>query len=32
MDHEQAFLQAIRAEPQADAHRLDFANWMEERG
>jgi uncharacterized protein (TIGR02996 family) len=32
MNDEQAFLQAIRAEPDADAPRLVYADWLEERG
>src|SRR5262249_24353507 len=32
MDHERAFLQAIREEPQDDAHRLIYADWPEEQG
>jgi uncharacterized protein (TIGR02996 family) len=32
MDHERAFLQAIRAEPDDDAHRLIYADWLEEQG
>jgi uncharacterized protein (TIGR02996 family) len=32
MHDEQAFLQAIRAEPEADAPRLVYADWLEERG
>lgn len=32
MDHEQAFLQAIREEPDDDAHRLIYADWLEEQG
>ena len=32
MDHEHAFLQAIREEPDDDAHRLICADWLEEQG
>lgn len=32
MDHERAFLQAIREEPDEDAHRLIYADWLEEQG
>jgi uncharacterized protein (TIGR02996 family) len=32
MDHERAFLQAIRDEPCDDAHRLIYADWLEEQG
>ncbi|HWG46152.1 MAG TPA: TIGR02996 domain-containing protein [Gemmataceae bacterium] len=32
MDHERAFLQAIREEPHDDAHRLIYADWLEEQG
>jgi len=32
MDHEQAFLQAIREEPDDDAHRLIYADWLEDQG
>ncbi len=32
MDHERAFLQAIREEPEDDARRLIFADWLEEQG
>lgn len=32
MNHEQAFLQAIRDSPADDALRLIFADWLEERG
>ncbi len=32
MDHERAFLQAIREEPADDAHRLIYADWLEEQG
>src|SRR5579872_7045204 len=30
MDHQRAFLQAIRDEPDEDAHRLVYADWLEE--
>src|SRR5690349_16557452 len=32
MDHEGAFLQAIREQPDDDAHRLIYADWLEEQG
>lgn len=32
MDHERAFLQAIREQPDDDAHRLIYADWLEEQG
>jgi uncharacterized protein (TIGR02996 family) len=32
MTHERAFLQAIREEPDDDAHRLIYADWLEEQG
>jgi uncharacterized protein (TIGR02996 family) len=32
MDHAKAFLEAIREEPDDDAHRLIYADWLEERG
>jgi uncharacterized protein (TIGR02996 family) len=32
MNHEDAFLDAIRQEPEDDAHRLIFADWLEEHG
>jgi uncharacterized protein (TIGR02996 family) len=32
MDHERIFLQAIREEPEDDARRLIFADWLEEQG
>ncbi|HEY7157808.1 MAG TPA: TIGR02996 domain-containing protein [Gemmataceae bacterium] len=32
MNHERAFLQAIRDEPDDDAHRLIYADWLEEQG
>jgi uncharacterized protein (TIGR02996 family) len=32
MNHEDAFLDAIRHEPDDDAHRLIFADWLEDRG
>lgn len=31
MNHEQAFLEAIRQEPEDDTHRLVFADWLDER-
>jgi uncharacterized protein (TIGR02996 family) len=32
MTHDQAFLESIRAEPDADALRLIYADWLEENG
>ncbi len=32
MNHEQAFFQAIRDEPDDDTHRLIYADWLEEQG
>ncbi|HEY7427859.1 MAG TPA: TIGR02996 domain-containing protein [Gemmataceae bacterium] len=32
MDHERAFLRAIRDEPDDEAHRLIYADWLEEQG
>src|SRR5262249_37671575 len=32
MNEEEAFLQAIRGEPDEPAHRLVYADWLEERG
>jgi uncharacterized protein (TIGR02996 family) len=32
MSEEEAFLAAVRAEPEDDGHRLVYADWLEERG
>jgi uncharacterized protein (TIGR02996 family) len=32
MSEEEAFLAALRAEPEEDSHRLVYADWLEERG